>query len=149
CCKAMITLGGTPVLLQQYEELKQEHLQSKTIKIDPSVTGTHGENLPWFWTMNTDLKAGNWMLECEFTHVKFHWAKANINRCTEEVELLKMEMQWTANFFQHHSDKWQQFSAEAEAKEDVGRACFAKKQAKTWGTLHEQVITSIHRFHLA
>ncbi|KIK73023.1 hypothetical protein PAXRUDRAFT_127159, partial [Paxillus rubicundulus Ve08.2h10] len=66
CCKAMIALGRTPVLLQQYQELKQEHLQSKTIKIDPSVTGTHGENLPWFWTMNTDLEAGNWMSECEF-----------------------------------------------------------------------------------
>ncbi|KAF8834826.1 hypothetical protein BDN67DRAFT_876525, partial [Paxillus ammoniavirescens] len=52
--KAMITLGGTPVLLQQYQELKQEHLQSKTIEIDPSVTGTRRENLPWFWTMNAD-----------------------------------------------------------------------------------------------
>ncbi|KIK76877.1 hypothetical protein PAXRUDRAFT_168544, partial [Paxillus rubicundulus Ve08.2h10] len=81
--------------------------------------------------------------------VKFHWAKANVDRCTEEVELLKMEMRWTANFFQHHSDKWRQFAAEAEAKEDVGRACFAKKQAKTWGTLHEQVITSIQHFCLA
>ncbi|KIK72521.1 hypothetical protein PAXRUDRAFT_21894 [Paxillus rubicundulus Ve08.2h10] len=143
----MIALGGTAVLLQRYQELKQEHLQSKAIEIDPSVTGTRGENLPWFWTMNADLEAGNWM--SEFLRVKFHRAKANVDRCTEEVELLKMEMQWTANFFQHHSDKWQQFAAEAEAKEDVGRACFAKKQAKTWGTLHKQVITSIHRFRLA
>ncbi|KAF8835733.1 hypothetical protein BDN67DRAFT_877391, partial [Paxillus ammoniavirescens] len=63
CRKAMVTLGGTPVLLQRYQELKQEHLQSKTIEIDPSVTGTHRENLPWFWTMNTNLEAGNWMSE--------------------------------------------------------------------------------------
>ncbi|KAF8837354.1 hypothetical protein BDN67DRAFT_909382, partial [Paxillus ammoniavirescens] len=52
-----------------YQELKQEHLQLKTIEIDPSVTGTRRENLPWFWTMNADLEAGNWMSECEFTHV--------------------------------------------------------------------------------
>ncbi|KAF8836300.1 hypothetical protein BDN67DRAFT_886375, partial [Paxillus ammoniavirescens] len=75
-----------------YQELKQEHLQSKTIEIDPSITGTCRENLPWFWTMNTNLKADNWM--SEFLQVKFHRAKANINRCTEEVELLKMEMPW-------------------------------------------------------
>ncbi|KAF8833597.1 hypothetical protein BDN67DRAFT_916624, partial [Paxillus ammoniavirescens] len=131
----------------RYQELKQEHIQSKTIKIDPSVTGTHGENLPWFWTMNTDLKAGNWM--SEFLRAKLHRAKANVDHCTKEVELLKMEMRWSANFFQHHSNKWQQITAEAEAKEDVGRACFAKKQAKTWGTLHEQVITLIHHFCLA
>ncbi|KIK78692.1 hypothetical protein PAXRUDRAFT_163284, partial [Paxillus rubicundulus Ve08.2h10] len=147
CRKVMIALGGTPVLLQQYQELKQEHLQLKTIKIAPSVTGTHEENLPWSWTMNASLKAGNWMLE--FLQVKFHCAKANIDHCTKEVESLKMEMQWMADFFQHHSDKWRQFTAEAKAKQNVGRACFAKKQAKTWGTLHDQVITLIHCFHLA
>jgi hypothetical protein len=81
--------------------------------------------------------------------VKFHRAKANVDRCTEEVALLKMEMRWTANFFQHHSDKWRRFAAEAEAKRDVGRVCFAKKQTKTWGILHEQVVTLIHRFRLA
>ncbi|KIJ08742.1 hypothetical protein PAXINDRAFT_18134 [Paxillus involutus ATCC 200175] len=129
CRKAMITLG------------------SKTIEIDPSVTGTRRENFPWFWTMNADLQAGNWM--SEFLWVKFHHVKANIDRCTEEVALLKMEMRWAANFFQHHSDKWRRFAAEAEAKWDMGRVCFTKKQTKTWGTLHEQVITLIHRFRLA
>ncbi|KIJ04809.1 hypothetical protein PAXINDRAFT_26324, partial [Paxillus involutus ATCC 200175] len=112
CRKAMIALGASSVLLQRYQELKEKHLQSKTIEIDPSVTGTRGENLLWFWTMNADLQAGNWM--SEFLRVKFHRAKANIDRCTEEVALLKMEMRWTANFFQHHSDKWRRFAAEAE-----------------------------------
>ncbi|KIJ06673.1 hypothetical protein PAXINDRAFT_91653 [Paxillus involutus ATCC 200175] len=46
--KAMITLGTSSVLLQQYQELKEGHLQSKTIKIDPSVTGMHGETFPGF-----------------------------------------------------------------------------------------------------
>ncbi|KIJ06855.1 hypothetical protein PAXINDRAFT_19941 [Paxillus involutus ATCC 200175] len=119
CHKAMIALGASSVLLQRYQELKEEHLQSKTIEIDPSVTGTRGENLPWFWTMNADLQAGNWM--SEFLQVKFHRVKANVDRCTEEVALLKMEMRWMANFFQHHSDKWRRFAAEAEAKQDVGR----------------------------
>ncbi|KIJ08886.1 hypothetical protein PAXINDRAFT_51928, partial [Paxillus involutus ATCC 200175] len=136
CRKAMIALGTSSVLLQRYQELKEEHLQSKTIEIDPSVTGTHRENLPWFWTMNANLQAGNWM--SEFLRVKFHRAKANVDRCTEEVALLKMEMRWTVNFFQHHSDKWRRFAAEAKAKRDVGRVYFAKKQTKTWGTLHEQ-----------
>ncbi|KIJ04896.1 hypothetical protein PAXINDRAFT_94159, partial [Paxillus involutus ATCC 200175] len=151
CRKAMIALGVSSVLLQRYQELKEEHLQSKTIEIDPSVTGTHGENLPWFWTMNADLQAGNWMSECEFAFlwVKFHHTKANIDCCTKEVALLKMEMRWTVNFFQHHSNKWRRFAAEAEAKWDVGRVCFAKKQTKTWGILHEQVVTLIHHFHLA
>ncbi|KIJ05217.1 hypothetical protein PAXINDRAFT_21505 [Paxillus involutus ATCC 200175] len=118
--QVMIALGASSVLLQRYQELKEEHLQSKTIEIDPSVTGTHGENLPWFWTMNADLQAGNWM--SEFLRVKFHRVKANVDRCTEEVALLKMEMRWTANFFQHHSDKWRRFAAEAKAKRDVGRS---------------------------
>ena len=39
------------------------------MEIDPSVTGMQGKNLPWFWTMNTKLEAGNWMSECEFACV--------------------------------------------------------------------------------
>ncbi|KIJ65329.1 hypothetical protein HYDPIDRAFT_28039 [Hydnomerulius pinastri MD-312] len=69
--------------------------------------------------MNTDLEAGNWM--SEFLRVKFHRAKANVDHCTEEVALLKMEMQWAVNFFWHHSDKWKRFAAEAEAKRDMGK----------------------------
>ncbi|KIJ18252.1 hypothetical protein PAXINDRAFT_71626, partial [Paxillus involutus ATCC 200175] len=90
----------------RYQELKEEHLQPKTIKIDPSIIGTLTciENLPWFWTMNANFQASNWM--SEFLQVKFHCTKADIDCCTKEVALLKMEMQWTANFFQHHSDKW-------------------------------------------
>ncbi|KIJ60960.1 hypothetical protein HYDPIDRAFT_97623 [Hydnomerulius pinastri MD-312] len=138
CRKAMITLSTSSMLLQRYQELKQEHLQSKTMEIDPSITGT----LPVCSTRSLTKKL-------TVLWVKFHRAKANVDCCTEEVALLKMEMQWAANFFQHHSNKWKRFAAEAEAKRDMGRVCFSKKQAKTWGTLHEQVITLIHRFHLA
>ncbi|KIK76268.1 hypothetical protein PAXRUDRAFT_170414 [Paxillus rubicundulus Ve08.2h10] len=81
--------------------------------------------------------------------MKVHQENVNIDHCTKEVALLKMEMKWMVNFFQHHSDKWKQFAAEAKAKWDMGRVCFTKKQAKTWGTLHKQVITSIHHFCLA
>ncbi|KIK74643.1 hypothetical protein PAXRUDRAFT_175053 [Paxillus rubicundulus Ve08.2h10] len=93
CRKAMIALGGTPVLLQRYQELKQEHLQLKTIDIDPSVTGTRGENLPWFWTMNADLKAGNWMSQCELTHVPTSLADRRTTSSLGKIPLGKGECQ--------------------------------------------------------
>ncbi|KIJ69561.1 hypothetical protein HYDPIDRAFT_80567, partial [Hydnomerulius pinastri MD-312] len=126
CRKAMIALSASSMLLQRYQELKQEHLQSKTMEIDPSVTGTWGKILPYLPVCST----------CSLTkkltvlQVKFHRAKANVDHCTEEVVLLKMEMQWAANFFRHHSDKWKRFAAEAEAKRTWGGYVFPRSRQR-------------------
>ncbi|KAF9218809.1 hypothetical protein BS17DRAFT_863800 [Gyrodon lividus] len=37
CRKLMVTLGSSPAMLEKYQVLKPEHLESRTIEIDPSV----------------------------------------------------------------------------------------------------------------
>ncbi|KAF9227771.1 hypothetical protein BS17DRAFT_856895 [Gyrodon lividus] len=63
CQKSMVTLGASLAMLEKYQVLKPEHLESRTIKIDPSVRGTCSKNLPWFWRLNVNMKEDNWMSE--------------------------------------------------------------------------------------
>ncbi|KAF9226056.1 hypothetical protein BS17DRAFT_765141 [Gyrodon lividus] len=110
----MVALGASPAMLEKYQVLKPEHLESRTIEINPSMRGTHGKNLPWFWRLNVNMKEDNWM--SELLRVKFHCARANLTQCKEEVELLETEIQWSANFFQYHADKWKKLATEAGQK---------------------------------
>ncbi|KAF9218808.1 hypothetical protein BS17DRAFT_863797, partial [Gyrodon lividus] len=82
------------------------------------------------------MEKDNWM--SELLRVKFHHARENLAQCKEEVELLKTEIQWSANFFHYHANKWKKLATEAGQKRDKGRQCYSSKQAKIWGVLQEQ-----------
>ncbi|KAF9229446.1 hypothetical protein BS17DRAFT_666538, partial [Gyrodon lividus] len=59
----MVTLGASLAMLETYQVLKPEHVESRTIKIHPSMQGTCGKNLPWFWRLDVNMKLDNWMSE--------------------------------------------------------------------------------------
>ena len=69
----------------------------------------------------------------EFIVYRVIWlrASARFNRWDEEVALLQHEMQWTASFFKHKQDQWEQMATEVgNARSGLG--CYACKQAAVW-----------------
>ncbi|KAF9220342.1 hypothetical protein BS17DRAFT_682833, partial [Gyrodon lividus] len=60
---SMVTFGASLAMLEKYQVLKPEHLESRTIEINPSVQGTCGKNLPLFWRLDVNMKEDNWMSE--------------------------------------------------------------------------------------
>ena len=56
--------------------------------------------------------------------------KARKERWEEEMELVRREMDWTVNSFQHHEEMWKQRAEEAGGP---GQMAYAWKQSSTWG----------------
>ncbi|KAF8272283.1 hypothetical protein EI94DRAFT_1515114, partial [Lactarius quietus] len=50
--QAMVDLGASDNLLEQYKILRWQHLSVKTSVIAPQVRGQWNTTLPWFWTMD-------------------------------------------------------------------------------------------------
>ena len=57
-------------------------------------------------------------------------AKARKERWEEEMELVKNEMDWTINCFEHKERIWKKI---AEAAEKGGHRAYAWKQSWMWG----------------
>ncbi|KAF8257904.1 hypothetical protein EI94DRAFT_1626518 [Lactarius quietus] len=64
--QAMVDLGASDNLLEQYKILRQQHLSVKTSVIFPQVQGQWNARLPWFWSMDVrqDTDVGEWMEDC-------------------------------------------------------------------------------------
>jgi hypothetical protein len=62
-------------------------------------------------------------------------AKAARDRWAEEVEILKVEFQWTAEFFNSQVSKWIERKGDAIHKKLDGHACYAARQASTFEQL--------------
>ena len=55
-------------------------------------------------------------------------AKARKERWEEEIELVRSEMDWTLNCFQHHEKEWKQRAKEAKSP---GCVAYAWRQSST------------------
>lgn len=64
--QAIVHLGASPSLLDQYKVLTRQDLSVKTSIIAPHVRGQRNQSLPWFWTMDVrrDADVGEWMEDC-------------------------------------------------------------------------------------
>jgi hypothetical protein len=64
--QAIVDLGASPSLLDQYKVLTRQDLSVKTSIIAPHVRGQRNQSLPWFWTMDVrrDADVGEWMEDC-------------------------------------------------------------------------------------
>ncbi|KAF8264983.1 hypothetical protein EI94DRAFT_1590566, partial [Lactarius quietus] len=67
--QAIVDLGATSSLLDQYKVLTWQHLSVSTSIISPQVCGQRNKSLPWFWTMDVrrDADVGEWMEDCTST----------------------------------------------------------------------------------
>ncbi|KAG1782823.1 hypothetical protein EV702DRAFT_950816, partial [Suillus placidus] len=84
--KQMMKLEPGQEQLQKYKPLLREQLKISTAVGDPNARGQRNEYLAWFGPMPS---------------YRVHWlrAKALRDRWREELILVKLEMDWTHNFF--------------------------------------------------
>jgi hypothetical protein len=64
--QAMVDLGASSNLLDQYKLLTRQDLTIKTTILAPHVHGQRNKSLPWFWMMDVqgDANIGEWMEDC-------------------------------------------------------------------------------------
>ncbi|KAG2073705.1 hypothetical protein BDR04DRAFT_1009770, partial [Suillus decipiens] len=61
--------------------------------------------------------------------------KALCDRWNEEVVLIKHEMQWSINFFNHKAKQWLSLIDDAASNGLTGHACYAAQQAHIYNQL--------------
>ncbi|KAG2067331.1 hypothetical protein BDR04DRAFT_983997, partial [Suillus decipiens] len=91
----------------KYLPLKKEHLKASTAVVDPNACGQRDATLTWFWSMDvqSDASRNDWMTKCEYPPHLLQ-TKAPCNHWNKEVILVKHEMQWSINFFNHKAKQW-------------------------------------------
>lgn len=67
CRAAMHALDMEEEVLDKYQEITREQLQSRTVRIDPSAIGERNTLLAWFWNLDArgDIAEDAWMRECK------------------------------------------------------------------------------------
>ncbi|KIK73223.1 hypothetical protein PAXRUDRAFT_178979, partial [Paxillus rubicundulus Ve08.2h10] len=68
---------------------------------------------------------------------RINWlrAKAVQDQWKEEVELIKSEVRWTANFFDSKSRQWEKLGVQSREWGAVGHAVYAARQAAIYANL--------------
>lgn len=66
---------------------------------------------------------------CAVNRVHFLRARAQKERWTEELLLVRHEMDWTVRYFQHQAEMWK---ARAIASAAAGPAAYALRKAAMW-----------------
>ena len=74
---------------------------------------------------------GDNLFTCQSLVYRVNWlrAKARKERWEEEIELVRCEMDWTVNCFQHHERIWRE---RAEGADGPGHRAYAWKQWAMW-----------------
>ncbi|KAF8259619.1 hypothetical protein EI94DRAFT_1615116 [Lactarius quietus] len=133
--QAIVDLGATSSLLDQYKVLTQQHLSVSTSIISPQVHGQRNKSLPWFWTMDVrrDADVGEWVED-------LHWlrAKAQKMRWIEELQCLQVEMESAVRFFRHQAQIWQSKMEHADFRLQPGHAAWAERQILMWSSMAMQ-----------
>lgn len=60
--------------------------------------------------------------------------KARLDRCKEEVVLVRSEMDWTKRYYEHTKEKWLQRARDCNSNKR-SLVFYALKQAYNWGML--------------
>ena len=120
----MIHLGADNKVLERFQILKKEDVRASTAIINPNIPGSSSVKLSWIWqtrmrgvgvtpdTTQELFGLCNQPLQLNLTCLIVqcvHWlrARAQINRWTEELTLIKYEMEWMRRYFLTCSAKWQ------------------------------------------
>ncbi|OJA21105.1 hypothetical protein AZE42_09906 [Rhizopogon vesiculosus] len=105
-CRSQLAKLPDHDLLTKYLPLKREHLKASSAVADPNAHGQRDTTLAWFWSMDVqgDTCGNDWMTE--FYRVNWLQMKALCDCWNEEIILIKHEMQWSINFFNHKAKQW-------------------------------------------
>ncbi|KAG1837563.1 hypothetical protein DFJ58DRAFT_846405 [Suillus subalutaceus] len=135
-------------LLKKYLPLKKEHLKASAAVADPNARGQRDATLAWFWCMDVqgDTSGNDWMTE--FYRVNWLRTKALCDRWNEEVILVKHEMQWSINFFNHKAKQWLGHKDNAVSTGLTGHACYAARQSQIYHQLAAHAADSFRKIIL-
>ncbi|KAI6041790.1 hypothetical protein EDC04DRAFT_2601423 [Pisolithus marmoratus] len=123
--KAMISLHVDVESLSHYQELKQSHLTINTAVFQQNAHAHHGNQLPWFWSINIpkDTESKSWMSES----VQDQWQ--------EEEDLLICKFQWTTNFFKYQADEWGKKKLSSDMLQSCSICCYVVRQQQVYEQL--------------
>ncbi|KAG1882456.1 hypothetical protein F4604DRAFT_1879500 [Suillus subluteus] len=132
-------------LLKKYLPLKKEHLKASAAVADPNARGQRDATLAWFWCMDVqgDTSGNDWMTE--FYWVNWLRTKVLCDRWNEEVILVKHEMQWSINFFNHKAKQWLGHKDNAASTGLTGHACYAARQSQIYHQLAAHAADSFQK----
>jgi hypothetical protein len=94
------------------------------------------------------IDSSSWSnLKLMYLVYRVNWlkAKARVDRWTEELFLVKNEMQWTMLWFQNQANLWRERSEMEGDDLPMGHEAYAVKQKKLW---NEFLTKSSERFKL-
>ncbi|KAG2100190.1 uncharacterized protein F5147DRAFT_747185 [Suillus discolor] len=132
-------------LLKKYLPLKKEHLKASAAVANPNARGQRDTTLAWFWSIDVqgDTSGNDWMTE--FYRVNWLQTKALCDRWNEEVVLVKQEMQWSVNFFNHKAKQWRGRRDNAASTGRTGHACYAARQCHIYEELAAHAVDSFQK----
>ncbi|KAG1761668.1 hypothetical protein EV702DRAFT_1207062 [Suillus placidus] len=133
--KQMMKLEPGQEQLQKYKPLLREQLKISTAVGDPNARGQRNESLAWFWSVEVDLGGPDQSWNEEFYRVHWLRAKALRDRWREELILVKLEMDWTHNFFLWKATQWGDRMQESLDKRLPGHACYSGRQSQMYSLL--------------
>ncbi|KAG1730990.1 uncharacterized protein EDB91DRAFT_1252435 [Suillus paluster] len=121
--------------MPKYLPLKKEDLKASSAVADPNARGQRDTTLSWFWSLDVqgDTSGNDWMTE--FYRVNWLRTKALRDRWNEEVILVKHEMQWSINFFNHKAKQWLSHMDTATSAGLTGHTCYAARQSHIYHQL--------------
>ncbi|KAG1722233.1 hypothetical protein EDB19DRAFT_1645906, partial [Suillus lakei] len=119
----------------KYPHLKKEDLKASSAVADPNARGQRDTTLSWFWFLDVqgDTYGNDWMTE--FYRVNWLWMKALHNCWNKEVMLVKHEMQWSINFFNHRAKQWLGHMHNATSAGLTRHTCYAAQQSHIYDQL--------------
>ncbi|KAG1796924.1 uncharacterized protein HD556DRAFT_1441099 [Suillus plorans] len=134
-CRSQLAKLPDHDLLKKYLPLKKEDLKASSAVADPNARGQRDTTLSWFWSLDVqgDTSGNDWMTE--FYWVNWLRTKALRDRWNEEVILVKHEMQWSINFFNHRAKQWLGHMRNATSAGLTGHTCYAARQSHIYEQL--------------
>lgn len=70
-------------------------------------------------------------------------ARATKDRATEELALVRKEMEWVPAYFTHRKEMWKKY---VETANSPGHRCYASYQVDLWGRLSNNAVNSFSQF---
>ncbi|KAG1882239.1 hypothetical protein F4604DRAFT_1921982 [Suillus subluteus] len=134
-CRSQLAKLPDHHLLKKYLPLKKEDLKASSVVADPNAHGQRDTTLSWFWSLDVqgDTSGNDWMTE--FYWVNWLRTKALRDRWSEEVTIVKHEMQWSINFFKHRAKQWLGHMHNATSAGLTGHTCYAARQSHIYDQL--------------
>src|ERR1700749_1526518 len=148
---ALRRLPVEPEYLSTLHDITEEDMKVSGDISDEHRFGQRSDTLLWFWRQTgdyeSDADSGPRMQEC--THCSYYYvfsgliqvvyrvswlrARARYFRWKEEVRLVRLEMEWTVNWFRSRETSWRERLHNLEDQErEAGLICYCYQQMALW-----------------